>query len=280
MTEITVDADDFSKPFVTTWRTDSANQGVTIPFVGSDININWGDGNTTTGVSGTASHTYAAAGHHTVSVSGLTGISLSGHADAPKLVSIDQWGDVSWTSMRDAFRGASNMVYRAADTPDLSAVTSMASMFSGASSFNGNISTWNVSQVTRMPSMFQGAVSFNQDISAWNVSSVTSMASMFSGASSFNRTLSTWDVSSVTSMASMFSGATSFDQDPLRLERLLQVTRTIDMFSGATSFNQDLNDWDVSAVRNMAYMFSQDRLQRQHLHLGRLLGHRHEQNVL
>ena len=255
VTEITVDADDFSKPFVTTWRTDSANQGVTIPFVGSDININWGDGNLATSVLGTASHTFAAAGRHTVSVSGLTGISLSDHADAPKLVSIDQWGDVSWTSMRDAFRGASNMVYRAADTPDLSAVTSMASMFSGASSFNGNISTWNVSQVTRMPSMFQGAVSFNQDISAWNVSSVTSMASMFSGASSFNRTLSTWDVSSVTSMASMFSGASSFNRT-LSAWDVSSVTSMASMFSGATSFDQDLNDWDVSAVRNMAYMFS------------------------
>ena len=284
--EIIVDAGDFSKPFVTTWRTDSANQGVAIPFVGSDINVNWGDGNTTTGVSGTASHTYAAAGSHTVSVSGgITGIFLNGHDDAPKLVSIDRWGDVPWTSMRDAFRGASNMVYRASDAPDLSAVTSMSRMFQGAASFNSNISTWNVSQVTDMHNMFSGASSFNQGLSTWNVSQVTDMHNMFSGASSFKQDLSTWNVSSVRNMAGMFSGASSFNgtlstwnvssvtdmnfmfaspifhpdassfNQDLSTWDVSSVTDMHNMFAGASSFNQDLSTWNVSSVRNMLTMF-------------------------
>ena len=42
-------------------------------------------------------------------------------------------------------------------------------MFYGATSFNGDISNWNVEAVTSMSYMFNGATSFNGDISNWNV---------------------------------------------------------------------------------------------------------------
>ena len=53
---------------------------------------------------------------------------------------------------------------------------------------------------------------FNGDISEWNVSSVTSMRSLFER-TSFNGDISGWDVSSVTSMDGMFDKAVSFDVD-------------------------------------------------------------------
>ena len=64
-------------------------------------------------------------------------------------------------------------------------------MFSG-SSFNQDISSWDVSNVTDMSYMFSGS-SFNQDISSWDVSNVTDMRSMFFG-SSFNQDISSWVV--------------------------------------------------------------------------------------
>lgn len=127
---------------ITTWKTDAANQTVAIPLVGSYMTVHWGDGATSSGVSGTATHAYANPGTYEVSVyGGLEAISLGGHPDAAKLASIDQWGDASWTTMVDAFRGAYNMVYRATDASDLSRVTNMSAMFWRATFFNGDIST-------------------------------------------------------------------------------------------------------------------------------------------
>ena len=40
-------------------------------------------------------------------------------------------------------------------------------MFGGATSFNGDLSQWNVGSVTNMSSMFNGATSFNQDLNPW-----------------------------------------------------------------------------------------------------------------
>ena len=188
-------------PFVTTWRTETANQAVSIPLVGSGMTVHWGDGTNTTDVSGVATHRYANPGTYRVSVhGGLQAISLGDHPDAARLVSIDQWGDTSWTTMESAFGGASNMVYEATDVPDLSRVTDMSRMFAGAFDFNGDISSWDPSSVTDMSRMFAGAASFNQDISAWDVSSVTDMGGMFARAVDFNGDISSWDTSSVTDM--------------------------------------------------------------------------------
>ncbi len=93
------------------------------------------------------------------------------------------------------------------------AVTDMSSIFSNKSTFNGDISGWDVSSVTNMNNMFAIASVFNGDISGWDVSSVTIMNNMFQLAGAFNRDISGWDVSSVTNMREMFTRASAFNQD-------------------------------------------------------------------
>merc|ERR1739848_95319 len=75
---------------------------------------------------------------------------------------------------------------------------------------HGPVREWDVSKVSDMSRMFSGASVFNGDLSKWDVSTVTNMWGMFEGASSFNGDLSQWDVSSVTTMRYMFRDATSF----------------------------------------------------------------------
>lgn len=74
----------------------------------------------------------------------------------------------------------------------------MSFMFNGATSFNGNITNWNVSHVTNMFVMFAYTTSFNQDISQWNVSNIKNFSLMFYFAKSFNQDLSQWNVKKVT----------------------------------------------------------------------------------
>jgi surface protein len=93
-------------------------------------------------------------------------------------------------------------------------VTDMNAMFHGASSFNADLSRWDVSSVTDMEGMFYGASSFNSDLSRWDVSSVIYMNAMFYGASSFNSDLSRWEMESVTARGkidAMFTYATKYN---------------------------------------------------------------------
>ena len=245
------------RPFATTWRTASPNESITIP-VGRSTGayaVDWGDG-TVTSVTGDASHAYASPGEYQVVISGdFTRIRLSSSPNAEKLQSIDQWGDIQWESMNSAFGGATNMVYRATDVPDLSGVTDMSQMFADADSFNGDISPWDVSGVTDMSYMFSNASSFNSDLSPWDVSSVTDMSGMFAGADSFNGDVSPWDVSGVADMYAMFAYAYSFNGDISEWD-VSGVTDMPWMLSGAYSFSGDISEWDVSGVTDMSGVFA------------------------
>ena len=249
-----------SDPFLTTWETVSANQAIGIPVEvhsGGTLNIDWGDGNTTTvSANGTQSHTYAAADSYRVAMTGdLSRINLAGSDSTPALLhSINQWGDIKWSTMNGAFRGATAMTYNATDAPDLSQVADMSSMFRNTGAFNGDISAWNTSSVTSMSNMFTFATAFNKDISTWNTSSVTDMTSMFLSAGAFNGDISTWNTSSVANMAHMFHGAGAFNGN-LSTWGTSSVTDMSSMFNDASAFNGNLSTWNTSSVTGMTSMF-------------------------
>ena len=97
-------------PFITTWRTDSANQTITIPVGGSTArySIDWGDNSPAeTDITGNSTHTYREADSYTVSISGgLERIYLNGQQpNAGRLASIEQWGDTRWTTMQRRLTG-------------------------------------------------------------------------------------------------------------------------------------------------------------------------------
>ena len=246
---------DSSGAFITTWETGNSQTTVRFSIDGANPVVDWGDGSERTSDTGTISHTYAEAGKYRITVDGSVSRLDPCCRYAGKLLRyVDQWGDIEWSSMQGMFRGASNMVYRAGDTPNLSDVSRMDSMFRGASAFNADLSGWDVSSVTDMSSMFRGASTFNSDLSSWDVSAVTDMGYMFRGASSFNGDISSWNVSKVTNTSFMFNGASSFNGDISGWD-VSSVTDMSSMFRDASSFNGDISSWNVSKVTHMGYMF-------------------------
>ena len=214
-----------------------------------------------TGVTGDYTCSYDSAGVYTIVIKDNTG-KREGFSrvyfNTDKLIGINQWGTGKWTSMAYAFSRCSKLNDAggaATDKPDLSGVTSMRSMFYGATAFNQNIGAWDTSAVTDMHSMFDGATAFNQNIGAWDTSAVTDMNFMFSRATAFNQNIGAWDTSAVTSMYAMFFDATAFNQD-IGAWNTSAVTSMYTMFFYATAFNQDIGAWDTSAVIDMGYMFS------------------------
>src|SRR5690554_1949648 len=121
-----------------------------------------------------------------------------GVTDRKKLKEIRQWGSTQWSSMEEAYVGCENLEITATDIPDLTNVTSMRFAFpiTGISTVP-NMNDWDVSNVTNMLGMFSGATAFNQYIGGWDVSNVSNMGAMFSVASTFNQNISGWDVSNV-----------------------------------------------------------------------------------
>ena len=122
---------------------------------------------------------------------------------------------------------------------DTSSVTNMDSMFSGASSFDGDVSNFNTSSVTNMEYMFEEATLFNGDVSNFDTSSVAYMFGMFRDANSFDRDVSSFDLSSVTDMWSMFYGATAFSQDLCAWQDSFSYTNADDIFTNSGCTYQD-----------------------------------------
>ena len=247
--------------FVTTWNTENSgasdNTTITIPIGSGDTNfiVYWGDGSSSTHSAGPVSHTYGSAGEYTVAIVGdLPGINFDGGGDGDKLTSIEQWGNIAWQDLDDAFDGASNLVINATDAPDLSGITDLSEMFKNATSINTDLSNWDTSTITNMQNMFYGASSFNQNISTWDTSNVTDMSGMFYGASSFNQDIGGWDTSSVTDMDLLFRDASAFNQDIGGWDTS-NVTSMVQMFMEATTFNADISGWNTSNVTTMESMF-------------------------
>ncbi|WP_422105424.1 BspA family leucine-rich repeat surface protein [Winogradskyella sp.] len=254
---------DCGAAFITKWQTDnvgtSAANEITIATATSlgttyDYSVDWGDGTFTYNLTGDATHTYTNAGLYTVKINGdFPHMYFNNGGDRLKLVEIEQWGDIAWSSMDRAFQGCQNLVISATDAPDLSNVTDMERMLQDAGTnidmdLWADISNWDVSHVEDMSSLFRDS-NFNQNISTWIVDNVLDMKRMFQSNTAFNQNIASWNVGQVTNMFSMFLSANSFDQDISSWD-VSQVQNMRDMFRNATNFDRNLGAWDISGLQS------------------------------
>lgn len=197
----------------------SASDQFTIPCPPATYNydVDWGDGTTDTGLTGTITHTFASgAGTYTVKISGIfPRIQFNNGGDKLKLLEIQNWGNVAWTLLNEAFYGCTNLDVTATDSGNFSGCTTLRGAFRGCTSLVGTsgFNSWDLSSVTNLDRTFFGCNSLNIDIPDWNVSNVTDFGEAFNACIVFNSDLSNWNVSNATQLDFMFRDALVFNQN-------------------------------------------------------------------
>ncbi len=247
--------------FITTWKTTTPNESITIPTLSTAVynyTIDWGDG-TITGETGDATHPYTTAGSHIVKITGLFpqihfGSPNTTATNREKIIAINQWGTNPWSSMISAFKNCTNLEGLATDKPILANVTDIRAMFYGCSNFNQNINDWDVSTIENMSFMFSNAHIFNQPLNGWDVSNVKFMQYVFGSALKFNQDLNLWETKEVTNMHEMFQAAWDFNGD-ITTWNTAKVKDMSNMFRLTKEFNRNIGNWNTNEVTDMSGMF-------------------------
>ena len=257
-----------------------------------DAYVDWGDGsaieNITGNTSSTILHTYTVAGTYEVKISGLFPKISMGSQD--ELIEIKQWGTQPWKDLAAGFEGSHFMNCIATDVPviiplelntragltsmfrrtiafggpftgnasfaswDVSGIENFDSMFRGTS-FDQDISSWDMSSAIDLTNMFIYCPLFNQDISSWDVSNVTNFSGVLRQATAFNQNLDSWDVSSAIFMSSMFYG-TNITLSTLSSWNISNVTSVSQMYQSASHIHSGISSWDMSNVTSISNMFN------------------------
>ena len=236
--------------------------------------VDWGDGNISTDINDTISHTYSKDGNYTVKISGkfpaiylncnynydnfidddaggsegpgIDSVSVIGGSYAyigsylEKLIEVKKWGNIEWKSFHHAFACATNLKIDATDTPNLKNVKDMSGAFIRVNEMPDNLGDWDVSNVEDMSYLFMG---YEQCEFEYAYEYPTNKNS-----------IGKWDVKNVKNMKYMFVFNTFFNAD-VSDWNVSNVTNMEGLFDLAVSFNQPLNNWDVSNVTNMRHMF-------------------------
>lgn len=265
-----------TSPFSLTYNTTGlTTPSITLPLtqVGAPgVIVDWGDGTTspyTTG--GNQAHTFPAAGTYTVQICGTLQTFGAGSAvpNVSTLVSVNSFGTLgTLDSLAGAFFGATNLVSVPNTLP--ASVTKIPQMFQGATSFNdANVSNWDTSRIINMTSTFSGATSFNRNLSAWSQAANQSVVSMFQGATKFNNGCAagayscplTWTTPNLTVAYSAFQDAQAFNQS-LSTWNTSKIVSIYSMFR-SSGFNNGCADgvtscpltWTLPVATTLTSMF-------------------------
>ena len=150
-----------------------------------DYYVDWGEGGAEEHITtaGNHSHTYAAAGTYQIMIRGtMPQIYFISGGDKYKITSIDNWGNIKWSSMYNAFNGCVNMQGNYTDVPNFSSMNDMNRMFASCYSFNKSVEGFDTSNVTDFSFMLIYNTKFKQSLAGFTLApTLTSMLNMLTG---------------------------------------------------------------------------------------------------
>ncbi len=180
----------------------------------TNILVDWGDGNTDTITSISASeklHTYSSSGVYTITITGtLETFVVNNYADKSKIKEIKNWGNGDGLTLASNsggfFYGASNLTCTATDQPTIT-TANFQQIFRSASNIVSGVSNFDVSSITSLLFGFYSASNFNEDLSNWDVSNVANFNYCFER-TNIDQSFAAWDMTSATSVTRMFRSTT------------------------------------------------------------------------
>lgn len=172
-----------------------------------------------------------------------------------KIVTVDSFGDLGWVNLQGGFKGALSLIYL--KRGDVSSITSMASMFEGATNFKilDGIN-WNTQSVTNMSSMFKGTTLeelLRNPNGLFNAQATTNLSQMFYSVKSTNPNMVlnlqnfVSNGNSVNNLSSMFKYA-DINRIDLGFWRLEQPANLSLMFYHTNTNQLDINNWTVTST--------------------------------
>ena len=212
---------------VDTTEAGSASDTFVLPLYNGetyDFHVNWGDGNeedVSSSAIDSKSHTYASSGTYQIAITGtFPRIYFNNTGDKLKLISIDNWGTISWSSMVTAFLGCKNVGGNYEDAPNLSNVTSCYWMMYLCISFNKSVNSFDTSNIQNMDRMFMQCFQLKTSFSNFNIESCTNLSLFLEycdinetgTTANYDDTLISWAAQTVNSGLSPNFGSTKYGQ--------------------------------------------------------------------
>ena len=248
----TADAEVFQMPFRTT----------------STVNaeVDWGDGTSDTVTSSAeAVHTYATAGTHTITVTGIiNGWSYYFANQDDVSVDKDQMGNVyQWGSFlvdEDVtFYQCTNMTVSATDKLKFTDNYNFGYWFFGTTSMTSiDVSNWDISSMTALRRMFSMSGLTSIDISSWDTANIENMEGLFGNCTSLATItgIENLDLTSLTNAGYLLDNCTSYVTDTFDFSWFTppNAVSTINMFNNTEATSIDISGGFASA--SAAFMFS------------------------
>ena len=199
------------EPFIATFRTTTANESITLPYLSNGTysgTIDFGDGTVVANTYANRTHTYINSGDYDIAILGdCNGFMFNNGGDRLKIYDIKQWGNGFGFNYNAnnrgelTFRGCNNLDITATDVLDLSNANRFDRFFEGCNNlvFNTSINNWDTSNIINFQFMFNDCFLFNQPLNNWNTSFSKSFSRTFWDCTSFTQDISSWNFSDVDS---------------------------------------------------------------------------------